>query len=222
MPHARLVLTIALAIAVAAPPTAAPAAPLGRLLPPGPLTPDLLPYLRVQDGCERECGYGDDAAEDRGGEPRMLSAAGASRIEWLIADRIRHCEEYRPIWRIDCLAEGFKQIATGLPRGEGYASIREELSSTADKLAALARRNADPEVPPQRLRAQTSAGPRRTSRPLVAVAPQNLPAANAAADAIVAELATTLLRSAPNPAQQPEIARIAAAVDTTRILLRSS
>jgi hypothetical protein len=221
MPHARLVLTIALATAVAVPPVAAPAAPLGRLVPPTPVTADLLPYLRVQDGCGRECPSYDYSGEDRG-EPPALSATGASRIEWLIADRIRHCEAYRPIWRIDCLSEGFKQIATGLPRGEGYASIRRELSSTADELAALARRNADPEVPPQRLRAQTSAGPRRTNRPLVAVAPQNLPAANAAADAIVADLATTLLRSAPNPAQQPEIARIAAAVDTTRILLRSS
>jgi hypothetical protein len=225
MPDARFVLSFAIAAAVALPPLPAAAAFTPRTKLHVSVTADLLPYIRVQS-CETECepndpprrqGYG-----ERSDDPPQLSPNGARRIEWQIADRIRHCEEYRPIWRIDCLADGFKQISRSLPRGGEYASLREKLSSTADELAALARRNADPVKPPERLQAQTSAGPRRTSRPLVPIAPQNLPTANRAADAIVSDLSTTLLRSAPNPAAQPEIARIAAAVDSTRVLLRSS
>jgi hypothetical protein len=224
MSNTRIALTVILAAALTVPPGLARAAPPGRLNLPVRITADLLPFLRVQDNCGRECGGSDNdkGYTDQGDDPPELSATGAQRIEWLIADRIRHCEQYRPIWRIDCLADGFKQIARTLPRGAGYASIRMELSSAADELAALARRNADPQKPPERLRAQTSNGPRRTSRPIVAVAPQNLPAANRAAEAIVADLSTTLLRSAPGSGAQPEIERIAAAVDSTRILLRSS
>ncbi len=227
--YVRAVLSLAVAAAVALPPLSAPAAPTPRTNLHADVTADLLPYIRVQS-CEGECEPNEPRYDppsrnrdgDRDYEPPALSAPGVRRIEWLIADRIRHCEAYRPIWRIDCLADGFKQIARSLPEGRGYASVSRELSSTADELAALARRNADPAKPPERLRAQTSAGPRRTSRPLVPIAPENLPTANSAADAIVADLSTTLLRSAPNAAAQPEIARIAAAVDSTRVLLRSS
>jgi hypothetical protein len=229
MLHPRFALSVAIAAALALPPLPAIAAPTPRTNLHTGITAALLPYIRVQS-CEGDCGPNDPPPRDRPSRYTRsdrdydsgLSVSGTRRIEWLIADRIRHCEEYRPIWRIDCLADGFKQIARSLPEGAGYASIRQELSSTADELAALARKNADPVKPPERLRAQTSAGPRRTSRPLVPIAPQNLPAANRAADAIVADLSTTLLRSAPNPATQPEVARIAAAVDSTRVLLRSS
>lgn len=227
---ARFALSLAVSAAVALPPLSAFAAPTPRTNLHAGVTAELLPYIRVQS-CEVDCGPNDPPPRDqpsgygrtdRDYEPPELSPASVRRIEWQIADRIRHCEEYRPIWRIDCLADGFKQISRSLPNGQGYASVSRELSSAADELAALARQNADPAKPPERLEAQTSAGPRRTSRPIVAIAPKNLPAANRAADAIVADLSTTLLRSAPNPAAQPEIARIAAAVDSTRVLLRSS
>lgn len=210
---AALATALAAAVSIASlPVTAAPVPRHG----PVALTamPRLLPPIRAQSSDRSDWG-GPDRYDGRDG----LDPAGARRVIWLIGDRIRHCEAYAPVWRVDCLADGFKQIARGLPQGEAYSPLGRELSATADRLAALARRNADPAKPAERLRAQTRAGPRRTSRPIVAIDPRRLPAANAAAAAIVADLATTLLRSAPGEA---DIARIAAAVDGTRILLRSS
>lgn len=214
MPCVRLALSMTLSAAVAVTTLPVVAAPVQLPRPVAlPVTPDLLPLIRVQSQGGRS-GWGSDRDN-----PNGLDSAGAQRIEWQIADRIRHCEAYRPIWRVDCLADGFKQISRTLPQGEGYSSLRRELSTTADRLAALARQNADPAKPAARMRVQTSAGPRRTSRPIVAIEPRRLPAANAAAASIVADLSTTLLRSSPG---QTDIARIAAAVDSTRVLLRSS
>jgi hypothetical protein len=95
-----------------------------------PITPDLLPLIRVQP-CEGNCspggtpggsayGGGKRYGSDDRDTPTEITPAGVERIEWLIGDRIRHCEAYKPIWRIDCLADGFKQIARTLPQGKGY------------------------------------------------------------------------------------------------------
>lgn len=224
MPRVRIAISIAVSACLTATSVPVMAAPPVKLRPlVMPVTPDLLPLIPVQSwGGDRDSpSYGGDSryGSDRDDQPAGITAAGVQKIEWLIADRIRHCEAYRPIWRVDCLADGFEQIARTLPRGEGYSRLRDELSSTADQLALVARRNADPQKQPSRLRVQTSAGPRRTSRPIVAIDPRLLPTANATADSIVSDLSTTLLRSARN---ETDLVRIAAAVDSTRVLLRSS
>ena len=62
----------------------------------------------------------------------------------------------------------------------------------------------------------------RTTRPITPVAPARVAAANAEATAVVDELATTLLRAGPTRTAQRELARVAQAVDSTKVLLRSS
>jgi hypothetical protein len=197
-----------------------------------PRVPDLPgPYAALSpvpaQYCEGECEYYDNYYDydDPQGDDRdfpALTDGGATTIEERIADRIAQCERYEEIWRIDCLADGFQELARSLPKTGDYALLNRKLTETAIALNAIARANADPAVAPERKAVSTPAGPRTTSRPIVAVAPARLPAANAAAIAAVDELSTTLLRSATGPVTQATVARVAAAVDSTKVLLRSS
>lgn len=204
---------------------AAPAAFASPRAPLGPL-PQSAPAALPAQYCEGECeyenffDYDDPQGDDR--DFPALTDGGATTIEDLVADRIAQCEQYEEIWRIDCLADGFQEIARSLPRTGEYELLNRKLTETAITLNAIARANADPTKAPERKAVATAEGPRSTSRPIVAVAPSRLPAANAAAIAAVDDLSTVLLRSATGPVTQVTVARVAAAVDSTKVLLRSS
>jgi hypothetical protein len=134
-----------------------------------------------------------------------------------------HCGQYTDVWRIDCISDELTRMAAKMPQLPEYRRAKAEVLAAAAELRALAAANADPAQPPVR-RAATVDGKRRTTtRPIVAVRPDRVVAVNRQAEAVVTELATTLLRSAPaSPTTSRELMRVAQAVDSAKVLLRST
>ena len=122
-----------------------------------------------------------------------------------------------PALNVDCLSDQFAAAAKAMPAKGGYAAARKALLDASAKLHALAAANAAPDKPA----AKAGSGKRRSSRPLTAVA--NPAAVAAKAAAIVKETRLLLLRSSSG-SDQRRIAyeQVAAVVDSTKVLLRSS
>ena len=145
----------------------------------------------------------------------------ADAVEARVEIGIEHCEAYRDVWRVDCLSDELQRVAQALPNDPRSRRAKAEIRAAAERLRRLAEQNADPAQPAVR-RATNVGGVRRaTSRRITAVAPDRVVATNLAADRIVAELSTTLLRSASGAGAR-DFTRVAAAVNSTRVLLRSS
>jgi len=134
-----------------------------------------------------------------------------------------HCGQYTDVWRIDCISDELERMALKMPKTGEYRRAKSEILAASAKLRALAQQNADPKQPPVRRAAQVGNTRRTTTRPITAVAPDRVVATNRAADAVISELATTLLRSAGNsPTTSRELMRVSQAVDSTKVLLRST
>jgi hypothetical protein len=122
-------------------------------------------------------------------------------------------------YRIDCLADRLSTVAASMPSTGPYAASRKAIADAGRKLGATARKYADASNPRNRY----AAGDTRTGRPLTPVRPDAAAAANREATAIVAEAETVLLRSgATQPAAAAQIERIAAALASNKVLLRST
>lgn len=135
----------------------------------------------------------------------------------------QHCGQYKDVWRIDCISDELERMAQKMPKTGEYRRAKSEILAASAKLRALAQQNADPKQPPVRRAAQVGNTRRTTTRPITAVAPDRVVATNRAADAVISELATTLLRSAGNsPTTSRELMRVSQAVDSTKVLLRST
>ena len=143
-------------------------------------------------------------------------------IETLLARGTAACGDYDEVWRIDCLSVELERVAARLPRTRAYDNARAEVAAAAARLHAIAMANADPARPAVRREATVKGTKVRTTRPITPVARPRVAAANAQAEAVVDELATTLLRAGPTRTAQRELARVAQAVDSTKVLLRSS
>lgn len=218
MTHVRISLSAALAVALAA---AGPGAATPRLptpVPPAALT-GVLPLLIPAQSCEGECPGRYDGPTRSERDPVTPSGAPTEKFVKFLNGRKAMCADYTDVWRIDCLADGLQQAAKALPQTPDYAKARREMQQAAAELNAIARKNADRSKPPKVRKASNGLS---TSRPIIAVAPERVAATNAQADAVIDELATTLLRSAPNPSSQAQLALVASSVDSTKVLLRSS
>jgi hypothetical protein len=136
---------------------------------------------------------------------------------------IEHCGQYTDVWRVDCISDELERMARKMPRSTEYRQAKIELLAASARLRALAEQNADPKRPPIRRKAKVGNTNRTTTRPITAVAPNRVVATNRAADTVISELSTTLLRSAGNSASTArELTRVAQAVDSTKVLLRSA
>lgn len=122
-------------------------------------------------------------------------------------------------YAVDCMAERYENMARELGDSRLNAEAREILEDTAAKLRSVALRNQSATLPPARLK--TADGTLRTSRPIVAVAEDRQAAAAAEAVQIIAEAQTMLLRSAESSNRQV-YAQIASAMESNKVLLRSS
>lgn len=125
-------------------------------------------------------------------------------------------------YRIDCIRFYFRQIASELPRTGEYAPVRDALTTAADKLDAIIRQNLDPNAPTIRPRLNgKSAAPRLP--PIRAIRPESEARAMRAAQAVIEEAETVLLRSTENSDRRmAHYQQIAAAIDSTKVLLRST
>ncbi|MBT8154170.1 hypothetical protein KMP13_09735 [Epibacterium ulvae] len=121
--------------------------------------------------------------------------------------------------QVDCLSDRLEQVAEEIPEGTDYDEVRSILAETSAELGTLARQNRDRSR--GRVKAtQPGQGPEGTTRPLNAIAPDALAAVNAQAVDILEEATTKLLRSADNK-NRNQYARIAEALESNKVLLRS-
>ena len=133
------------------------------------------------------------------------------------------CGLYDRSARIDCVRDELARAARELPRTGDYAEMRRALETASSKLDQIVMQNVDRTAPVTRYRAPTSKGPRTSATPIRRIAPQNAERANRQATVVMEELQTTLLRSASSSARkQVHFERAAQAVDSMKVLLRSS
>lgn len=148
----------------------------------------------------------------------------APRIDRWVQQAQEYCSWYTPKWRVDCLRDQLAQVAGRVPKSGAYGTLRAGLWQTVDQLSAIAARNADPSIAPTRTppRVQSADRPSRSATALRATAPARQARANAAASQVLDELATTLLRAAPQGAAGVQFTATARAIATTKQLLRSA
>ncbi|WP_052254224.1 hypothetical protein, partial [Leisingera sp. ANG-S5] len=122
---------------------------------------------------------------------------------------------------IDCLAERFEALEKDLAGLPGHEPLRAILKDTARDLRQIARENRDPSKPRGKARSVNSTD--KSHRPIVAVAPERQATAVAQALAVLEETQTKLLRSAESSPTRSVVRyqRIAAAIDSSKVLLRS-
>lgn len=130
------------------------------------------------------------------------------------------CAGYDPVYRIDCLRRGLKDVAARIPNAGEYQQARQIIARTASKLGGIQARNVDASQP--KLNSRGNARFKR-QRALTAVKRENLRQAMQQAAAVIAEAETLLLRSAENSQKRSgHYQQIAAAVGSTKVLLRSA
>ncbi|MCG7624557.1 MULTISPECIES: hypothetical protein [unclassified Epibacterium] len=123
-------------------------------------------------------------------------------------------------YRVDCMAERLQAVSGEIPEGTDYDEVRSVLAEASAKLETLARDNRDRSK--GRINVSSAkAGGGATARPLVAVDAAELAAVNQQAEAILDEARTVLLRSAGSRQRQSQYTRIAQALDSSKVLLRS-
>lgn len=123
-------------------------------------------------------------------------------------------------YRVDCMADQLAAVSAEIPEGTDYDEVRSVLQEASTKLEGLARDNRATGKP--RISASSpAAGGVATSRPLTAVDEAKLDQVAAEAEAILEEARTVLLRSSGSSERRNQYARIAQAIDSSKVLLRS-
>jgi len=148
------------------------------------------------------------------------NAESTRRVERWITDATRFCGAYEARWRVDCLRDQYRDVLPRLPRTGPYAAVWSAMSEAADGLDAIAAQEADRARAPARLSVRQGATTRQSAGPVRATDPARQAAANRAAAAVLDQMATRLLRSAPAGAAQ-QFASLARAAEGAKTLLRS-
>ncbi len=136
---------------------------------------------------------------------------------------IRHeCGSYDEIYRIDCLRQGIDMIVASLPDNSEYRNAKRILGTASRRLSRIVSTYQDPTAP--KLEVPADANPRFPKRRrYTAIRPNAVPEPMAKAQSAVEEAATALLRSSENSARRyAHYQEISVAVDSTKVLLRSS
>jgi len=177
-------------------------------------------------------GDGDDYGNDEGGEgPSSHAFSGGfeaattnhtNAIVLQLKEGAALCGKTPQAYRIDCLSQNYRETAKKLASRGDYGEARTVLLETAEKLDALVQSNRDSTKP--RIRVKTKSGGRKVqTRALTPVKPQRVAALKRQAVPILKEAETKLLRSASsNASNSIHYQRIAAAVSSNKVLLRSS
>jgi hypothetical protein len=232
---ARTAIAVSVALSGAAPVQAGiPSQP--RLVLDSAVTSDLLLKIQTVDPGDGDNGDGDtpdkdnpDRGRDEGYNKYDRSDRLEQRVENWDTDRIikdlrsirRECGEYDQVYRIDCLRQGLEMTISNMPNRPEYGDAKRILKRVSGQLSDIVSRYEDRTAP--KLEVPRSANPRfKKRRTLRAVKLSSLPRAMAKANAVVEEAATQLLRSAENSERRyAHYQQITAAVDSTKVLLRS-
>lgn len=121
----------------------------------------------------------------------------------------KRCFRLDKPYRYDCYDDAYFRSAARLDGKPAYATVQKALSDVGIRIGRIVERNLDPAAPVIRRG-------RVTYRP---IKPSELPAAKAEVIAAIEEAQTVLLRS---PDAGGHFQRIAAALDSNKVLLRSA
>lgn len=135
----------------------------------------------------------------------------------------RLCEAMGDEYNIACFAQTYRELANEIPANGDYAEAREAILDAARELDNLVRRNIDRSKPAVTARLTTSTGQTVRTPPIAAVRADRAPQLRQQAANILEEAETVLLRSASSDSTRAiHFQRIAAAVGSNKVLLRSS
>ncbi|MBU2959868.1 hypothetical protein KO516_03310 [Citreicella sp. C3M06] len=160
------------------------------------------------------------------GEPRLTAQeaneASTQEIVDAISRSVGFCNSLRQdAYKVDCLAYAYWEVAQDLPRTGDYAAVRSTLEDAAAQIRRIAESNRAADLPRAKAR-RTGSAPKTTSRALTPVAPGRLPQARAAAEAVIREAQTTLIRSTGNSdRRRAQFEKISTAMESGTILLRA-
>ena len=133
------------------------------------------------------------------------------------------CLAYAPRDRADCLRDYLGWAARRIPQYGAYSGVRQALLDASLRIDAIVEANADPATPARRFRVKARGFTSVSSSPIRRVRAARLARVNRETSAVIDELATSLLRSADTGAlKRADLDRVAQAVDSTKVLLRSS
>jgi len=133
------------------------------------------------------------------------------------------CEASPDEYQIGCYAAMYRELAADIPANGDYAEVKEILEDTARDLTALTRANRDKAKPRVRVSATKSNGQTVTTPPITPVKPETIVPLRQAAANVLEEAETKLLRSASSDAKRAiHYQKIAAAVGSNKVLLRSA
>ena len=167
---------------------------------------------------------GEARSYDRRGIPVARPGApvpAAVQVAGLLNRSASLCGNAPREYRLDCVVLHLRRSAAALPQYGGADEPRQILNDTANRLEGILRKNLDPARP--KIRLKTADSPLELVTPrLRAVKKETARAVNREAAKVLAEAETLLLRSASRAGpERAEFTRIAAAVGSNKLLLRS-
>jgi len=151
-----------------------------------------------------------------------LSRATTEKIVLDLASVRKECGGYDEVYRIDCLRQGIDMVAASLPDNSEYREAKLILKKASSRLGRIVSKYQDTSAP--KLEVPANANPRfKKRRRYVAITREAVPQAMAKAQNVIEEATTQLLRSGENSERRyAHYQEISVAVDSTKILLRSS
>jgi hypothetical protein len=167
----------------------------------------------------RDSGNNDGRSSER---ELPLSRMTTHKIVLDLASIRRECGGYDEVYRIDCLRQGIDMVVASLPDNSEYRDVKRILRRASSRLGRIVSTYQDTTAP--KLEVPANANPRfRKRRRYVAIKREAVPQAMARAQNVIDEAATQLLRSSENSERRlAHYQEISVAVDSTKVLLRSS
>lgn len=162
-------------------------------------------------------------SSNRDGERELpLNQTMTRKIVRDLASIRKECSNYEQVYRIDCLRQGIDMIVASLPDNSEYRDAKRILRKASSRLGRIVSTYQDPAAP--KIEAPANANPRfKKRRQYTAIRRDAVPEAMARAQKAVDEAATALLRSTENSERRyVHYQEISTAVDSTKVLLRSS
>ena len=141
-----------------------------------------------------------------------------------INEAVDFCDQFILELRIHCLSARLRKALERVPKEGDYKPVREALEDLTDGLDEVAGRYGDNSARPLRYKARRPGGNGfYTTPPLIPTAPESIVRATDEAASLIREAQTKLLRSAENSRRRAAAFQvIASAVDSTKVLLRST
>lgn len=174
-----------------------------------------------------EMDYGGSDNDDEESSQRFATQANESnsrKIVNLLIDGEELCKLLDAAVKLDCMADSLANVARSLSSEGDEGNVKRAINDAVEKLDQIVAQNVEPSSNLVQPRVKSNRTNKKTSsRPLRKIAPAKLATANAQATAVIDELSTVLLRSAENSTKRKSYyAKIAQAVDSNKVLLRSA